>query len=101
VKAELQTICEGGDRGRAKLGSLAFLVPPHFAVAAYLEPNSQSLQKPIGGRSVLALSTTKSMLKNLAYLEPVIAEPIEGSHTQSRSVQNYTWLFVIKKIGKK
>ena len=34
---------------------------------AYLEPNSQSMQKPIGGRSVLALFTTNSMLK----VEPI------------------------------
>jgi hypothetical protein len=31
---------------------------------AYLEPNSDYMQKPIGGRSLLAFSTTKSMLKN-------------------------------------
>jgi hypothetical protein len=31
---------------------------------AYLEPNSQSMQKPIGGRSLLAFSAFKSMLKN-------------------------------------
>jgi len=30
---------------------------------AYLPPNSQSMQKPIGGLSVLALSTTKRMQK--------------------------------------
>jgi len=30
---------------------------------AYLEPNSNSMQKPIGGLSVLAFSATKSMLK--------------------------------------
>jgi hypothetical protein len=30
---------------------------------AYLEPNRNSLQKPIGGRSVFAFSAAKSMLK--------------------------------------
>ena len=30
----------------------------------YLEPNSESMQKPIGGRSVLTLFTTKRMLEN-------------------------------------
>jgi len=31
---------------------------------AYLEPISQSMQKPIGGLSALAVSATNSMLKN-------------------------------------
>jgi hypothetical protein len=31
---------------------------------AYLEPNSQSLQEPIEGLSLLALSATINMLKN-------------------------------------
>ena len=35
---------------------------------AYLEPNSGSLQKPIEGLSLLALSATKSMLKNATNL---------------------------------
>ena len=31
---------------------------------SYLEPNSISMQKPIGGRSVLAFSAAKSMFKH-------------------------------------
>jgi len=33
--------------------------------AAYLEPNSQSMQKPVEGLPASALFTTKSMLKNV------------------------------------
>jgi hypothetical protein len=49
VKANMRTSRVGGDRQRASFSSLALLVPSHCAVAAYLEPNSQSMQKPIGG----------------------------------------------------
>jgi hypothetical protein len=40
-----QFCCVGGERESQRLNVLAFLVPPHLAANAYLEPNSQSLQK--------------------------------------------------------
>jgi hypothetical protein len=63
---------------------------------SYLEPNSQSMQKNRrrglsatakneGVGSLLAFSTTKTMLKNQAYLEPnrnSLQKPIEGLPAQ-------------------
>jgi hypothetical protein len=37
---------------------------------SYLDPNSGSLQKPVGGRSVLPLPDANSMLKTRTHLEP-------------------------------
>jgi hypothetical protein len=47
----MQTIRVGGERESQLLSILAFLVPPQRAVAAYLDPNRNSLQEPRGGRS--------------------------------------------------
>jgi hypothetical protein len=64
----MQTIRVGGERERVSLAVLAFLVPNHLAVAAYLEPNRNSLQEPIGAGqkrrgegSLLALERAKPM----------------------------------------
>jgi hypothetical protein len=59
----LQFSCVGGERDRLSLAVLAFLVPPHCAVTAYLEPISGSLQKTIGGLSLFARKHAKPMLK--------------------------------------
>ena len=48
-----ESVCVGGEGGRGE----AFFISGHARaqcignLAAYLEPNSNSLQKPIGGRS--------------------------------------------------
>jgi hypothetical protein len=54
--------------------------------AVYLDPNRNSLQKPIGGRSVLTQKHANSMLKTRAYLEPnsqCMQKTIEGVYTRN------------------
>jgi hypothetical protein len=63
-ESHMQTSHIGGDREREKLDSLAFLVPPHCIVAAYLEPNSQSMQKPIGGGVAIDAETRQNHAEN-------------------------------------
>lgn len=49
---KLQPAVRGGDQTRKVSFFIAKafrLCPPHFACTAYLEPNSDSMQKPIGG----------------------------------------------------
>jgi molybdopterin synthase sulfur carrier subunit len=41
-----------------------FFMPDSLAIPSYLDPNSGSLQKPIGGRSVLAPKPTNGIIKN-------------------------------------
>ncbi len=51
------------------------------ALHSYLDPNRNSLQKPIGGRSVLTQKHANSMLKQRTYLKPnsqSMQKPIEG-----------------------
>jgi len=57
----------GGESQRASLNRfLGYSIYAQFTgKPAYLPPNRDSLQKPIGGLSLLALSATISMLKNL------------------------------------
>jgi hypothetical protein len=83
----MQTIRVGGERERVSLAVLAFLVPPQRAVTAYLEPNRNSLQEPVGGRSEttgggvpIDAETRQTDVENV-YLEPIrgsLQKPIGG-----------------------
>jgi len=69
--SKFQQAFHGGDKRRISRSASAIQSAPHWnanAEPAYLEPNSGSLQKPIEGLSLLALSTTISMqTKDSAY----------------------------------
>jgi hypothetical protein len=68
-----QQAFHGGDKCRVSCLASAVQSALHWnasAEPAYLEPISGSLQKPIGGLSVLALSATISMQKPAAQHSP-------------------------------
>jgi hypothetical protein len=66
---------------------------------SYLEPNRGSLQKPVGGRSVLPLFNANSMLKPPAYLKPnsqSLQKTIEGVYPAQHQ---FTAIYSINKGG--
>jgi hypothetical protein len=95
VKAILQISRVGGERDRVSIAVLAFLVPPHRAVTAYLDPNSQSMQKTRGGRSEktgggfrIGAERRQTDVEN-AYLEPIrdsMQKPIGGLSENDRGL---------------
>jgi len=86
-----QLVFKGGDMCRFAFFDSAIQLALHWKIdvhPSYLEPNSESMQKPIGGLSVLALFTTNSMLK----VEPKLPSLNKGAidcteHNSSRQIQ--------------
>jgi hypothetical protein len=61
-----QQASRGGDKRRISRSASAVQSALHWnanTAPSYLPPNSESMQKPIGGRSLLPLAAAKSMLK--------------------------------------
>jgi len=74
----------GGENQKASLKRFrAILYAPFIGNPSYLPPNRNRLQKPIGGRSLLAQKTPKTMLKTVHSRFPCSSVYIRGVLTIS------------------